>query len=519
MSSARVLYHMVRADFLERVRRYSFLLTLAASLFLGYTVATEKVWIVVGDGYRGVYNSAWIGAVMAVTCSTFLSLIGFYVVKNSVQRDTETRVGEILAATPMRKSFYTLAKTVSNFAVLASMVLILMVSAVLMFLLRSEQHEFSLWKLWSPFLLLALPAMAVTAAIAVLFETLPVLNGGAGNVAYFFVWASGLALSIQLGVADPAGLQLLFSSARAALLPIDSSHQFSFALTVGGQRAVRTFPWNGFAWNLAAVRGRGMWVAVAVGMSLVASLFFHRFDPSRGAWKRRQKMAKAVEKAEAVARTSTMAAAMQLTPLAKTRGSLRFFELVLSELRLMLKGQRWWWNAGAMAIIIGSLASPIADSRGGWLVAAWIWPVLVWSQMGSRDVRCNTEALIFSCEHSLQRQLPALYAAGVVVTALTGSGTGIRLLFIRDWNGLLAWMAAAFFIPSLALALGVWSGGSKAFEALYSVWWYIGPLHHVRGMDFAGTTAVSSTPTVYLIGAGALILSAYIGRRARLGYA
>ena len=29
MNQARVLYHMVRADFLERVRRYSFLLTLA----------------------------------------------------------------------------------------------------------------------------------------------------------------------------------------------------------------------------------------------------------------------------------------------------------------------------------------------------------------------------------------------------------------------------------------------------------------------------------------------------------
>ena len=29
MSRSRVLFHMVRADFLERVRRYSFLLTFA----------------------------------------------------------------------------------------------------------------------------------------------------------------------------------------------------------------------------------------------------------------------------------------------------------------------------------------------------------------------------------------------------------------------------------------------------------------------------------------------------------
>ena len=126
MNHVRVLYHMVRADFLERARRYSFLLTLAAALYLAYGVATEKIWMVIGGGYRGVYNSAWIGALTAICCATFISLAGFYVVKNSVQRDTETRVGQILAATPMRKSFYTLAKAISNFAVLTSMVLVLM---------------------------------------------------------------------------------------------------------------------------------------------------------------------------------------------------------------------------------------------------------------------------------------------------------------------------------------------------------------------------------------------------------
>jgi hypothetical protein len=150
---------MVRADFLERVRRYSFLLTLAGALWVAYGVATEEVWIVVGNGYRGVYNSAWIGALMAICCSTFLSLAGFYIVKNSVQRDTDTRVGQILAATPMRKDFYTIAKTLSNFAVLACMVGILMVAAVAMQLMRAEAHSFSLWLLFAPFIFFCLEYM------------------------------------------------------------------------------------------------------------------------------------------------------------------------------------------------------------------------------------------------------------------------------------------------------------------------------------------------------------------------
>jgi hypothetical protein len=288
MRRAHVLYEMVRADFLERVRRYSFLLTLAAALYLGYGVATEKVWVVIGNQYRGVYNSAWIGAVMAVCCSTFLSLIGFYVVKNSVQRDTETRVGQILAGTPMRKSFYTVAKAISNFAVLASMVIVLMLAAVVMQYLHAEIRRVSLWELWSPFLLIALPAMAITAGLAVLFETLPLLNGGVGNVAYFFLWGFSLAISAEIKGSDPTGIQLLFSSTRAALNKIDPSHPNSFSLTIGGEHAIRTFLWNGFEWTTSAVFTRVAWILIALGIALLASVFFHRFDPAREFWKRKR---------------------------------------------------------------------------------------------------------------------------------------------------------------------------------------------------------------------------------------
>lgn len=289
MNARRVLYQMVRADFLERVRRYSFLVTLAASLYLAYGVAAEKVWIVVGNGYRGVYNSAWIGALMSICCSTFLSLAGFYIVKNAVQRDTDTRVGQILAATPMRKDFYTVAKTLSNFAVLACMVLILMLAAVAMQFMLGEAHSFSLWKLWSPFIFLALPSMLITSSLAVLFETIPGLRGGFGNVVYFLLWSAALGLMGASGLDDPTGLQLLYQSSRRALRAVDPSDspEFHFSLTIGGEHAVRTFPWNGIDWTMQVLSMRLLWIAVAVGLALAASLFFHRFDPARS-WGRRR---------------------------------------------------------------------------------------------------------------------------------------------------------------------------------------------------------------------------------------
>ena len=524
MNARRVLYQMVRADFLERVRRYSFLVTLAASLYLAYGVAAEKVWIVVGNGYRGVYNSAWIGALMSICCSTFLSLAGFYIVKNAVQRDTDTRVGQILAATPMRKGFYTLAKTLSNFTVLACMVLILMLAAVAMQFMLGEAHSFSLWQLWSPFVFLALPTMLLTAAVAVLFETIPGLRGGIGNVVYFFLWTAGIALGAT-GLDDPTGLQLLYRSTRGVLRTIDpsNSQEFHFSLTIGGEHAVRTFPWNGIDWSIQVLSMRLLWIAVAVGLALVAALFFDRFDPARS-WRRRRSAAQAKSEPSTDQGQSSVSSAISanvahLTPLNRTATHSRFLQLVISELRLMLKGKRWWWYTAAGGMLIGQIVSPDPQLRSGFLIAAWIWPVLLWSQMGCREARNGTGSLLFSSQRSLSRQFPALWTAGVLVALLTGAGVGIRLVLSADWHSLAAWIAGVLFIPSLALSLGVWSRGPRAFEAIYTIWWYIGPAHEISGLDFMGTTPASSTPGLYAGAAAMLLAVALFRRRQNLGYA
>jgi hypothetical protein len=519
MNSARVLYRMVLADFLERARRYSFLLTLAGALYLAYGVATEQVWIVIGRGYRGVYNSAWIGALTAICCTTFLSLIGFYIVKNSLLRDAETRVGQILAATPMRKSFYTLAKALSNFAVLGSMVVVLMPAAIAMQVLHGEVQHISLWSLWSPFLLLALPSMAITASVAVLFETIPGLRGGFGNVLYFFLWTTALGLGVGADIDEPTGMRVAFRSMHNALLSVDPTSPSSFSLTIGGQRAVRTFYWDGIHWTPTIILTRLLWVLVAAGVALLASLFFHRFDPAYE-WKlaRSKSTTSSLPAASEETISHPQVQPVHLTRVARGQGQFRFAALVVSELRLMLKGLHFWWYIVAAGLFIGCLASP-PEVGEGVLIAAWIWPILVWSNMGSREVRYSTGSLIFSSPRPLLRQLPATWAAGVLVAVLTGGGLALRLLLAADWHALAGWLAGALFIPTLALALGVWSNGGKFFEALYTIWWYVGPMHQTPQFDFMGTTPASSSPALYFVLTAILLAAAYLGRRTRLAYA
>ena len=155
MNRARIIYHLARADFLERVRRYSFLVTLGAVVFLGYQAAIGNVSVQLGD-YRGEFNSAWVGSMMAIIASFFLGWFGFYLVKGSVARDHETGVGQIMAATPLTRPLYTLGKWLSNFAVLIAMVIVLAIVAIVIQLFAGESNQFDFLTLIAPFIYIAL---------------------------------------------------------------------------------------------------------------------------------------------------------------------------------------------------------------------------------------------------------------------------------------------------------------------------------------------------------------------------
>jgi hypothetical protein len=112
-----------------------------------------------------------------------------------------------------------------------------------------------------------------------------------------------------------------------------------------------------------------------------------------------------------------------------------------------------------------------------------------------------------------------LWIAGIMIALITGAGAGFRLFSSANWPVFTAWLAAALFIPSMALALGVWTGSGKFFEALYTVWWYVGALHQIPTLDFVGGSQPSSSPGLYLSLAIGLFVAAGIGRRRQVAYA
>jgi hypothetical protein len=519
-----VIWAIARADFLERVRRYSFLFTVGFALYLGYLAISGNLVLQVGH-VRGIFNSAWVGALLSLVASAFISLAGFYFVKNTIQRDRETRVGQILAATPLSKFIYVLGKTFSNLTVLTLMIAVLALSGIAMQLVRGEERHIEIWNLVAPFIFLAFPAMVVVAAIAVLFETIPFLRGGFGNVAYFFVWTALLSVPLAIGrnASDLIGISLVADSAReAAHLSVENGG-VTFSLSFGQIAGpLSMFRWAGLSWTTNNIIGRLAWLAAAFGIMIVSAFLFDRFDPSRGRALREALDSRVMTSPEAQLENGAAPvgiSAATLTPLAAHATHSRFLSMLSAELKLMLKGQKWWWYAVAFGLAIASTAVPSADARGILLACAWIWPVLLWSSMGIRETRDQTYQLIFSGPHPISRQLPAVWLAGLLLALLSGCGFGLRLALTGNIRGVLAWVVGALFIPTLALALGVWSGTGKPFEILYTLLWYVGPMHAIPQLDFMGSapvTAGTHYPLIYMGLTGIFGVAALAGRQQQL---
>ena len=537
MSQLRTLYHLMRADFLERVRRYSFLVTLlviVAVTYLYLPALDTPAWFYLNmGGSRPIYNSAWIGLAVAALMTEFFPLFGFYLVKNTLERDRRTGVGEIIATTPLSKPMYTLGKWLSNMAVFGAVIAVTFLTSLVLQFVRAEEFAVNLWQLAAPFLLLILPELAFIAALAVLFESINWLRGGFGNLVYYVVYGTAVLLGNLQGISSvwPS----VYAACSASLAQCKTGRQ----IDIGGEPLLNllTFRYDGINWTAEIVWPRLAWIAVSVAVALLAAFFFHRFDPVKigktlfadlVGWLKPKVLAFVTEprpapseEQNAIAEPATLGTGEATSPVptspqhpaTRTGGAALYARMLAAELRLTFKGMGWLWYVVAAGIIISALFVPLDIARLVVLPLAMVWPVLVWSSLGVREVQHRTAPIIFALPHPLRRQLLTSWLVGALVALAMASTVIVRLALAGDWAYSLAALIGALFVPSFAVALGCWSGTSKLFQAIYLFLWYLASVQGVFYVDFMGhfppAVALGIPWIVALVTIGLLIAAAY----------
>jgi ABC-type transport system involved in multi-copper enzyme maturation permease subunit len=507
----RALLAVALADWRERLRRPSFLVAMGGGVYFGYLIEAGYVSLSI-ENKRGIMNSAWVGTMTALALGAIFPIIGFYLVKNALARDRQTGVGEILAASPVGRLAYIGGKALSNFLFLAAVAAVPVGGALLLQLTSGEDRHLDVVALVGPVFLLTLPTLAIVAAFAVLFESLRFLRGTFGNVAFFVVWMALMVGSVSGSsrILDVVGAgtvrDALFQHLEGRVPAGHLGDAFSLQIGPANQHpATGSFIWDGLSWSAGLAERTIGTYGLAIILLLAATFFFDRFDPARI--------------------RSRRLAADDSTPAAAQRGRLRlprgffgtsFGGLVMAELRLMLEGRNLWWTLTGLGLVVACCLAPLNAVRQGLWPVAWLWPLACWSDMGCRESRSGTGTLIYCSPRSLAQQALAIWTAGVLITIAFSIGVGVRLAATGDVSALLAYAAGCFFIPSLALALGSWSGGNRIFECAYLLLWYIGPMNQVPSFDYMGVTAVARSAhygTGYLAGAALLLALAILGRR------
>ncbi|MGI5245748.1 hypothetical protein [Dactylosporangium sp. CA-139066] len=468
------LWGITLADFRERVRRPAYLLMLISAIGLGLLAVppTGSHWsVLVIGGFRGRYTSGYVGLVTALTGALWLTLVGFYLVRDAIARDERTGVGRLLAASPLRTPVYLAGKLLSNTLVLSSMTVVLAATALALQLLRGESRTVDPVALGLPFVLVALPMLVLTAALAVLFEATPLLRGGLGNVLWIFVWMIG-AIAGESPHAPFGGIGL-----QPVDLPAGASRDVGLGLMYVDD-PLRTFNHPGLRLDAAFLGGRFALTAIAVAIALLPSLWFHRFDrPAPAA------------KASALG-PEPRAVYRGLPPTAPHPGPTAP-RLLAGEFRILVQGTPLWWWLGAGALALASLAAP----PGPLLAIVWVWPVLLWSRLGTQPAASGASAIL-AAYPSPRRRLLAEWSAGVLLAVATGAGAAARMAFTGDARGLAAWAAGALFIPALALALGTLTGAPRVFQAAYTVLWYL-LINDTRALDFMGALGHDGHPPLW----------------------
>jgi len=274
---------------------------------------------------------------------------------------------------------------------------------------------------------------------------------------------------------------------------------------------------------------------LGAAIALLAAVFFHRFDPARSetslfghAFERLKGaiLAFVVQPPEADESEDDPAVksvqAVHLTPLPQAHGSSAlhlYARMVMAEIRLVFKGVRWWWYLVAVALLGVSVFVPLDLAHLIVLPLAWIWPLMLWSAMGAREVSHHVEPIVFAVPFPLRRQLPVSWLVGVLIALLMGIGIIVRLALAGQGVAMLAVIVGVLFVPSLALAMGCWSGGSKLFEATYLFFWYMAAVQSVPQLDFMGRfpQTISGGLTWFYAGLTVLLLGvALLGRQRQL---
>jgi len=507
---------IIKYDYLQRARSYSFLITLCVSLAIGYTFVPEpnaNYSTLRIAGYVGYYNSAWFGYVTAIMTSIFLSLIGFYLINSGIKKDLDTRVGQIIAATSIKNRVYLLAKVLSNFLILLTIVFLVFCMSLFLFFIYNDGYNLELLHFIKPYLVITIPAMFIVSVIAVVFEVFLGRYSALQNVGFFFLFSALLipAATTELEfTTDAFGTKIVIDQLERRvqnITGVDDSITMNIGYVIGNAAKAKKFEFNGVDFPISFLISRLAWMTFGILIIIIMAPYFHRFNTREKALKK-QRLAQ-------ISKIS-ISKDIQLNQLPKVIFNSSISPLIKMELLLLFRnGKRWLWLINILGVVLLSVL-PIDIAHAIVLPILWFLQVARLSKITTKELTNNTHYFAFASNKPLQRLLLAQVIAAVLIMLVLALPLIVRLVLYANFYASGAVILGGIFVVLLAFTLGILTKGKKLFEVLFFMITYAN-MNRIPFLDYFGSQSHSGPYiAVLVLLVGCLACISFLARRFQL---
>lgn len=455
---------IIRSNFLQHTRSYNYFVSLLgcialASLFVpppngGYTT------LLIGE-YIGVYNSAWFGYVTAMMTSIFVSLIGFFLVSNSIQKDVDTNIGQMISASPVSNQQYILAKLFSNFFVLLSILLGVFMTSIVLFFLYSKNQIFDLRQFLYPYAILALPSLFVTACLAIVFEVVFGNRNNIKNAVYFILFIALLTMPASSNYLDVFGTKTMLQYFEQLVSTVSNSevkNAASIGFVSNDVANTKTFLFEGMQFAWAFIFSRGVLALLALLGVFASSFLFRRFATSN--WRLKPATSNATIEID-------LPKPIELGKLPQLKNSSNAFPLLFAETKMLWRRtSKWLLFLNLLGVFVLSLA-PIEICQQFVLPILFFINVSIWSSIDINDKMNNMELFTLAAHQPLVRVFSSQLLAGISWAIILAAPLLLRFIFTSNFIAVTAIVLGSIFINVFAALLGNLSNGKKLFEAIF----------------------------------------------------
>lgn len=497
------ILNLVKYDYLQRTRSYQFLIILAASLAFSYTLIpapdANYSTVRVGD-YLGHYNSPWIAYVTALMASVFVSMIGYYLINNSIKIDQSTKVGQIVAATRITNFHYLIAKFLGNFLVLLTIVMLIFFVSIALFFLYSTGYPFEIHHFLVAYLLIPIPTVAFIATLAVVLEVMFKDKSVLQNTVFFILFMALLAQDgLQGTQGGPLGVDYPSKAMEKQVgkdkLSKSDLNKLSIGFIIGQKKLTKRFEFKGISISPSYVLFRLFWPLLGVLFLFISSKYFHRFEHHERLPLKKKKEDKKKKRDKQPIYSDAGMQEMDISSFPTLDQSMSLWPVFKTELLMMIrKGKRWLWLLNLSGVIVLAVI-PLKPAHLIALPVLWFLQVHRWADLVTKEKNYQMHFFIFSSFKPVQRLLTSQFLAGTALAVALALPLIIRYAFLGQLLSVATIILGAICMIAFSAFSGIVTRGKRFFEILFFFITYL----NINGFPYTNYYGGIDQSTPYLM--------------------